>query len=148
MKLHFGQIVVPYPEGVTSVDVARKLEENYGLKATFYRIKQHQIESQYTQAILDMLKDAVRGVPIHSDPNIAFGKANDTVTQMFRDMLNKRGFDGIVDGIPTLRAEMGISRRFKSGFTTKKINGKKVRVSRASFIDTKTYLLSSVTYLK
>jgi len=148
MELHLGQIVVPYPEGVTSVDVARKLEENYGLKATFYRIKKHQIESQYTQAILDMLKDAIRGVPIHSDPNIAFGKANDTVTQMFRDMLNKRGFDGIVDGIPTLRAEMGISRRFKSGFTTKKINGKKVRVSRASFIDTKTYLLSSVTYLK
>ena len=148
MELHFGQIVVPYPEGVTSVDVARKLEENYGLKATFYRIKQHQIESQYTQAILDMLKDAVRGVPIHPDPNIAFGKANDAVTQMFRDMLNKRGFDGIVDGAPTLRAEMGISRRFKSGFTTKKIKGKQVRISRPSFIDTQLYRNSSKTWVE
>lgn len=148
MELHFGQIVVPYPEGMTSIDVAKKLEENYGLKATFYIVKKSQIEAQYVQEILDMLKDAVRGIPIHPDPNIAFGKANDAVTQMFRNMLNNRGFDGIVDGAPTLRAEMGISRRFKSGFTTKKINGKKVRVSRPSFIDTQLYRNSSKTWIE
>jgi len=148
MELHFGQVVIPYPNGELSSDVANELEDNYGLISVFCHLKRNQIEKQYVLAIQDMLKDVVRGVPIHPDKNIAFGKANTATTQMRRDMLNKREYDGLIHGVPTLRAEMGISLRFKTGFTTAKVKGKKIRISRPSFIDTHLYLNSMITWLE
>ena len=148
MELHFGQVVIPYSNGQLSSDVARYLENDYGLTEVFVKTKKQLIEQQYILAILDMLNDAIHGVPIHPDKNIAFGKVNTATTQMRRDMLNKREYDGLIHGVPTLRAEMGVSLRFKSGFTTAKVKGKKIRISRPSFIDTHLYLNSMITWLE
>jgi len=149
MKLCFGQIIVPYKDGkTTSVMVARRLEKKYKLKQVFYNSNKKEIRELYRQATQDALNDAAHGVHRSKDLNSMFGKANDKTTQMFRDALNQQAFDGVVAGVATKRALMGISSRFKSGFATKVIKGKRVRVARPSFIDTQVYRNSSRTWIK
>lgn len=148
MRLHFGQILLPYKNGETSVDVAKKLEKRYKLKATFFAGNKPKIAQLYRQALSDALNDAIHGGFVPLELNLLFGKANDTTSQLFRDALNKRWFDGRIAGVPTMRAQLGISSRFKAGFTRKKVNGKWVRISRPSFIDTQLYRNSSKTWVE
>jgi len=148
MRLCFGQIILPYKNGQTSVDVAKRLEKRYGLKRVFFNANKPKIAQLYRQSLSDALNDAIHGGFVPLELNLLFGKANDTTSQLFRDALNKRWFDGRVNGVPTMRAQLGVSGRFKSGFTRKKINGKWVRISRPSFIDTQLYRNSSKTWIE
>jgi len=148
MLLRFGQISLPCKNGQTSVDVAKHLEKKYKLKQIFFRVKKNEISKQYQQSLQDALNDTIHGGFVPLDVNLLFGKANNTTSQMFRDMLNKRGFDGIAQGTPTLAAKLGISSRFKAGFTRKKVGNKFVRTDRPSFIDTGLYRNSSITWVE
>ena len=165
MKLCFGQQRYTYADGkTTSVQVARRLEKKYKLKQVFFGMNKKQIQSLYVQALQDSVNDAVHGVYRATDVNNLFGKANNETTQMFRDALNQQSFDGVVDGVATKRALMGISSRFKYGYVTKKNKDgtfRKVKVkldngktktlkvyARPSFIDTQLYRNSSRTWIK
>lgn len=148
MKIVFGQILLPYRNGKTSIEVALYLEKKYHLKETFFNQFKDKIIKLWHQAFVDAWNNMLRGGYVHPDINMLLGKANDTVTQWFRDVLNKRGFDGVIRGVPTFAAQLGISSRFKSGFTTKVVNCKRIRISRPSFIDTQLYRNSSKTWIE
>ena len=149
MKLCFGQQQYAYADGkTTSVMVARRLEKKYKLKQVFFGMNKKKIQSLYVQALQDSINDAVHGAYRATDVNNLFGKANDETTQMFRDALNKQAFDGVVAGVATKRALMGVSSRFTGGITIKRKKGKRARVARPSFIDTQLYRNSSRTWIK
>lgn len=126
MKLHLGVIDVPYEsESVTTGDVAEFLEDKYGIMAHFFWLYGPIISELMADAIAGQLENIIAGAPPSDDP---FAEAMSKVHDLFSGFLDDEEMNGM-PGIPTLRALMGISKRFKN----------KKGPPRPSFIDTGTY---------
>jgi hypothetical protein len=141
-KLHLGVLEMPYadanPEGkrgkknrkkrsgsVTTADVARFLEADYGIMEFFFE--------KYGDFIADTMADsyeqAIEAMSMGAPPTIdPLGAAAQKIQSRFREMLMNREMDGQVAGVPTEASKQGHSRRFK--------RASKKRNSRPSFIDT------------
>lgn len=126
MKLHLGVIDIPYEgESVATGDVAEFLEDKYGIMAHFFWLYGPIIAELMAESIAGQLENIIAGAPPSKDP---FAEAMSKVHDLFVNFLDDEEMNGM-PGVPTLRALMGISKRFKD----------KKGPPRPSFIDTGTY---------
>lgn len=126
MKLHLGVIDVPYEgDSVTTGDVAEFLEDKYGIMAHFFWLYGPIISELMADSIAGQLENIIAGAPPSDDP---FAEAMSKVHDLFSGFLDDEEMKGM-PGVPTLRALMGISKRFKN----------QKGPPRPSFIDTGTY---------
>lgn len=126
MKLHLGVIDIPYEsESVTTGDVAEFLEDKYGIMTHFFWLYGPIIAELMAESIAGQLENIIAGAPPSKDP---FAEAMSKVHDLFVNFLDDEEMNGM-PGVPTLRALMGISKRFKD----------KKGQPRPSFIDTGTY---------
>jgi len=135
--LHFGVVNKPYSystEGATTLEVARILEQNYGLFATYYKLRRRVIAKELTKAYQGALNSLLNGAPARRNPGAS---AMAFIEHDFKEMVSLRKFDGIISGVPTEAAKKGVSHRFKRPYKT----GRK-RGPRPSFRDTGLFLSS------
>lgn len=154
IKLHLGVVDVPYgastaaattrgskvrpptPAGrVSTGDVAQILEARYGVCAKFVDLHGQEIADELAGAMQDRLETMMMGgpAPAADDPILPEGSLS-AIEQVFRDMLNKRELDGVVEGVPTEASLIGVSHRMQNPYA--------VRGARPSFIDTGQYQAS------
>ncbi len=143
--LKFGVLDVPYtaqgfkdagvrkPKGgmtdnITVGDVAEILEAKYGIMEFFWDENSDRIGQVLLDAVEGAAESAAMGAPATADP---YAQGLSEIESMFRDMLTRRELDGRVDGVPTMAAQEGHSKRFKRPH--------KRRKERPSFVDTGLY---------
>lgn len=148
-KLHLGVLELPYADAsykeigakgrgkknkrksassVTTLEVAKFLEADYGIMAFFYERHGDFIADAMADSYEKVVEALSMGAPPTIDP---FGPAAQQIQSRFREMLMNRELDGQVAGVPTKAAQRGTSKRFK--------RASKKRPERPSFIDTGLY---------
>lgn len=129
MKLHLGVIEFPYGqedgEAKTTGDVAESLEARYAILQKFFDRYEKNIATLMESSVAGALENIMAGAPMPSDP---FAEAMGEVHNLFVQFLEKEELNG-EPGVPTRRAMLGISSRFKN----------KKGDPRASFVDTGLY---------
>lgn len=137
-KLVLGVIDIPYDNSgaTTTVDVAKILEEKYGVMQAFYDAHQNDIMKSVVSSVEGALEDLFAGARVE-DP---FAEAGQAIQSEFRTFLMSGEIEsmGIV-GVPTQAAQKRRSLRFK---------GKVGPTQRPSFIDTATYELAMVAWVE
>ena len=133
-ELVFGEVKMTYDNKAgtaDTVEVAKILEEKYGLFSAFYA--KH--KTAITQLLIDGLSGALTnmhmGAPVPSNP---FEDAMQKLQGMFRTFLTTAEIETMgIEGVPTQAALGGVSHR-----TKKKTYGHR----RPSFVDTGTLELA------
>ncbi|WP_313439369.1 hypothetical protein [Atlantibacter hermannii] len=126
ITLHLGVIDVPYEgEGTTTGDVAERLEEKYRIMQTFFDRYGNEIADLMSNDLAANLENLMAGAPPSRDP---LAESMSRVHDLFVAFLDNEEMNGM-PGVPTQRALLGISKRFKN----------KRGDPRASFVDTGTY---------
>lgn len=136
--LHFGVIDIPYAEAPkkharkvkpgtqTTGDVAGWIEEKYGLFETFAELHMDDVIAPALEdSIEGAFEDLLAGAPFGAN---IFGSAESKITEAFQVSLDKREYDGLIDGVATAAAERGVNHRLKRPY--------RKRAPRPSFIDT------------
>lgn len=126
ITLHLGVIDIPYEgEGTTTGDVAERLEEKYRIMQTFFDRYGNEIADLMSNDLAANLENLMAGAPPSRDP---LAESMSRVHDLFVAFLDNEEMNGM-PGVPTQRALLGISKRFKN----------KRGDPRPSFIDTGTY---------
>ena len=126
ITLHLGVIDIPYEgEGSTTGDVAERLEEKYRIMQTFFDRYGNEIADLMSNDLAANLENLMAGAPPSRDP---LAESMSRVHDLFVAFLDNEEMNGM-PGVPTQRALLGISKRFKN----------KRGDPRASFVDTGTY---------
>ncbi|HHZ9505476.1 hypothetical protein [Citrobacter portucalensis] len=126
ITLHLGVIDIPYEgEGATTGDVAERLEEKYRIMQTFFDRYGNEIADLMSKDLAANLENMLAGAPPSRDP---LAESMSRVHDLFVAFLDNEEMNGM-PGVPTQRALLGISKRFKN----------KRGDPRASFVDTGTY---------
>lgn len=126
ITLHLGVIDIPYKgEGATTGDVAERLEEKYRIMQTFFDRYGNEIADLMSKDLAANLENMLAGAPPSRDP---LAESMSRVHDLFVGFLDNEEMNGM-PGVPTRRALLGISKRFKN----------KKGDPRPSFIDTGTY---------
>ena len=126
ITLHLGVIDIPYEdEGTTTGDVAERLEEKYRIMQTFFDRYGNEIADLMSKDLAANLENLMAGAPLSRDP---LAESMSRVHDLFVAFLDNEEMNGM-PGVPTRRALLGISKRFKN----------KKGDPRPSFIDTGTY---------
>ncbi|WP_158781590.1 hypothetical protein [Pantoea sp. BAV 3049] len=126
ITLHLGVIDIPYEdEGTTTGDVAERLEEKYQIMQTFFNRYGNEIADMMSNDLAAGLENMLAGAPPSKDP---LAESMSRVHDLFVAFLDNSEMNGM-PGVPTRRALLGISKRFKN----------KKGTPRPSFIDTGTY---------
>lgn len=126
ITLHLGVIDIPYEgEGTTTGDVAERLEEKYRIMQTFFDRYGNEIADLMSNYLAANLENLMAGAPPSRDP---LAESMSRVHDLFVAFLDNEEMNGM-PGVPTQRALLGISKRFKN----------KRGDPRASFVDTGTY---------
>lgn len=149
VKLHMGVVDVPYAHStapasgkkpptspgstISTGDVAEILEARYGIMETFFDIHGQGIADEVADALRGKLEDFLLGNPNVdlSTPELLPPGELGAIEQKFRNLLDTRGLDGKVPGVPTAASLAGVSHRFLHPYAK--------RPSRPSFIDTGQY---------
>ncbi len=126
ITFHLGVMDIPYEdENTTTGDVAEKLEAKYHIMQTFFNRYGNDIADLMSKDLAAALENMLAGAPPTKDP---LAESMSRVHDLFSAFLDNEEMNG-VPGVPTRRALLGISKRFK----------KKKGNPRPSFIDTGTY---------
>lgn len=126
ITFHLGVIDIPYEdENTTTGDVAEYLEEKYQIMQTFFDRYGNDIADLMSNDLAASLENMMAGAPPSNDP---LAESMSRIHDLFVAFLDNQEMDGM-PGVPTRRALLGISKRFKE----------KRGEPRASFIDTGTY---------
>ncbi|EPS7847013.1 hypothetical protein ACVHRW_004627 [Escherichia coli] len=126
ITLQLGVIDIPYEgEGTTTGDVAERLEEKYRIMQTFFDRYGNEIADLMSKDLAANLENLMAGAPPSRDP---LAESMSRVHDLFVAFLDNEEMNGM-PGVPTRRALLGISKRFKN----------KKGDPRASFVDTGTY---------
>lgn len=112
--------------GVTTGDVANRLELRYHLFQTFVTIYQARIVGHIDASFMAAL-DTAR-IRRGRGADHALAAAGSDIEDTFRTALSARAFDGRIAGVPTRAAMRGVSHRFRNPYAP--------RGPRPSFIDT------------
>lgn len=129
-KLLLGVLDQPYSNGGKSThEVARILEDKYGVIGYFYRTHKPDVKSALTESVRGAIDNLIMGAPSSVSP---FAEGTDKIETAFRQFLSNAEMDGHIDGVPTKASLAGYSKRFKQ-------KSKKDRGRRPSFIDTGLY---------
>lgn len=131
LTLHLGVVVQPYRSktrksgALTTGDVARILEDKYGLFSVFYRVKAPRVAKALESSMAGALEALIMGQ--HVNP---FGRATQAIDQMYRDFINSREAERVgIPGTPTQAALKGVNHRLKHPYA-------KGNPRRPSFRDT------------
>ncbi|HAW3351299.1 TPA: hypothetical protein ACGSHR_002887 [Escherichia coli] len=126
ITFHLGVIDIPYEdEDTTTGDVAEYLEEKYQIMQMFFDRYGSDIADLMSNDLAASLENMMAGSPPSNDP---LAESMSRIHDLFVAFLDNQEMDGM-PGVPTRRALLGISKRFKE----------KRGEPRASFIDTGTY---------
>ncbi|MBA8062399.1 hypothetical protein HV077_08315 [Citrobacter freundii] len=126
ITFHLGVIDIPYEdENITTGDVAEYLEEKYQIMQTFFDRYGNDIADLMSKDLAANLENMLAGAPPLRDP---LAESMSRVHDLFVAFLDNEEMNGM-SGVPTRRALLGISKRFKN----------KKGDPRASFIDTGNY---------
>lgn len=126
ITFHLGVIDIPYEdENTTTGDVAEYLEEKYQIMQTFFERYGNDIADLMSNDLAASMENMMAGAPPSNDP---LAESMSRIHDLFVAFLDNQEMDGM-PGVPTRRALLGISKRFKE----------KRGEPRASFIDTGTY---------
>ncbi|PIJ48830.1 hypothetical protein BL250_02275 [Erwinia sp. OLTSP20] len=129
ITFHLGVIDIPYEdENTTTGDVAGYLESKYRIMQTFFDRHKNDIADLITKDMAAGLENLLAGASANRDP---LAESMSHIHNLFVAFLDNEEMNGL-PGVPTRRALLGISKRFKH----KKGN------PRPSFIDTGTYQAS------
>lgn len=129
MILNLGVIDLPYAgdKTVTTVEVAKILEDKYGVMSIFADIHGDDIAKALEESIAGALDNVLMG---QADPD-PFAQAETEIEALFKfDFLESGEIEGIAPNTPTQAAINRASLRFKKGAA---------KNDRPSFIDTSTY---------
>ena len=112
ITLHLGVMDIPYEdENTTTGDVAEFLEGKYKIMQTFFDRHGQDIAALMADDLAGGLENMLAGAPTPRDP---FAESMSRVHDLFVAFLDNEEMNGI-DGVPTRRALLGISKRFKIG---------------------------------
>jgi len=126
ITFHLGVIDIPYEdEDTTTGTVAEALEEKYHIMQTFFDRYSQDIADLMSNDLAAGLENLLAGSPPARDP---LAESMSRIHDLFVAFLDNQEMNGM-PGVPTRRALLGISKRFKN----------KKGDPRASFIDTGTY---------
>jgi len=135
MTLHLGVLVQPYRDkkGLTTYDVARFLEDEYGVMAAFYRVHQEVIAGAVEKSLERSMESLLMGAKRVD----LLGPATQIIQREFKNFISSRAVESVgIAGIPTKAALRGVSHRRKHPYA-------KSNPRRPSFRDTGLYLASS-----
>lgn len=122
-----GQAVPPNAGGgVTTGDVADRLERRYHLFQTFVTLYQSHIVGDIDASFMAALDTARIRRGRGADHALAAAAAD--IEDRFKTALSARAFDGRIAGVPTRAAMRGVSHRFRNPYAP--------RGPRPSFVDT------------
>jgi len=126
ITFHLGVIDIPYEDdNTTTGDVAQYLEEKYQIMQTFFERYGNDIADLMSNDLAASIENMMAGLPPSNDP---LAESMSRIHDLFVAFLDNQEMNG-KPGVPTRRALLGISKRFKE----------KRGDPRASFIDTGTY---------
>lgn len=132
VTLHLGVLVQQYRnDGLTTADVARFLEDKYGVMGAFYRVHQADV----IKALEDSLGGAVESLMMgrRVEP---WGRAMQAIQREFRNFISSKEAERVgIPGTPTKAALRGVSHRRKHPYSSK-------NPRRPSFRDTGLYMAS------
>lgn len=125
-------MVQPYRnDGLTTADVARFLEDQYGVMGAFYRSH----EADVVKALEESLGGAVESLMMgrRVEP---WGRATQAIQREFRDFISSKEAERVgIPGTPTKAALRGVNHRLKHPYA-------KRNPRRPSFRDTGLYMTS------
>lgn len=126
ITFHLGVIDVPYEdENTTTGSVAEELEARYHIMQTFFDRYGNDIAELMSKDLATSIENMFADAQPPSDP---LAESMSRVHDLFVAFLDNEEMNGM-SGVPTRRALLGISKRFKN----------KKGDPRASFIDTGNY---------
>jgi hypothetical protein len=131
--LHLGVLVQPYANGgtaLTTADVARFLEDKYGVMGAYFRAHGPDVAKAIESGLSGALEALMMGRVV--DP---WGRGMQLIEAGFRDFILSREAERVgIPGTPTKAAQRGVSHRFKHPYAR--------RAPRPSFRDTGMYVNS------
>ena len=133
MEINLGVLEQSYKDGTTVPEVARILEDEYGVMQAF--VDQHikEIGASVAQAVSDAMDDQMMGLPVSPD---VYQGAMEEIQSAFRNFLDNEEYPAqAFPQVPTQAALDGINRRLLHPYTSK-------NSQRPSFIDTGAYQTS------
>jgi hypothetical protein len=155
VKLVFGVTVANYPRGnKTTGDVAQLLEDKYHVMGTFAQLYEGNICAMLESSVARALETQLRGVPLATAP---FEGACEKIDNLFRQAIDVKAYDGLIEGVPTEASIQGVRSHLKNNpnntefkwVIDKKTGKRKLRrrnkkkrlerMNRASFFDTGQY---------
>ena len=115
-----------YGVGKTVGQVATELEKKYGIVEKFVELEENFIVDNFEKAYQSALDLGMQGISwgVSWDPSL-------TLEPKFKRSLTQRRFDGLLRGVPTRAAQMGVSHLRQNPFSQ--------AAPRPSFIDTSLY---------
>lgn len=124
--LRLGVNDIPYNEGgVTTFQVARWLEDKYGVMAAFYSRHQEDVSKSVENSYGGAMETMFQGGPVVTQP---LAGAFSDIKTAFQTFLLTGEIEGMgIPGVPTKAAQDRRSSRFKKG---------KAPSQRPSFVDT------------
>jgi hypothetical protein len=118
-----------YVQGKTTGQVAKDLEETYGIVQTFYEMEEDMMVELVEDAFGEEIENILMMKPMSKK---ALSEAStDEIENKFRESLSSQRFDGIISGVPTLASLRGVSHLQRHPYAK--------RGPRPSFIDTGLY---------
>jgi hypothetical protein len=142
MTLHLGVINQPYRSNSKSVramttgDVAKILEDKYGIMGVFYRVRQKDVHKALTDSMQGALESLLMGQRV-----APFNRGMGKIQSAFKNFINTRESERVgIAGTPTKAALMGINHRLAHPY-------RRSNPRRPSFRDTGLYSASFSSWI-
>ena len=140
--LHLGELIQSYGHAGAkdTGQVGAILESKYGLYSKFADIRDKQI----SDALVNSLNGALETMFVQRQPNFdriratAFQSAMGEIEDLFRTAIDSQAYNGLIPGVPTQAARMGIRHSWKRPYRGRGGRQGKIQPGspRASFFDT------------
>lgn len=142
LTLNLGVLVQPYrntdksARAITTGDVAKILEAEYGVMEVFSRVHRKVIETALTNAVQGSLEALIMGRRV--DP---FQRGLQEIQSRFKQFISSYEAERVgIPGTPTKAALRGVNHRLKHPY-------RKANPRRPSFRDTGLYLASFISWV-
>lgn len=121
-----------YGYGKTTVQVAKELEDQYGIVETFFQLEEQKITDLLEEAYVEEISEVVMMQRLTKRTRGISTKETDKIEQSFRQSIDRRRFDGLIQGVPTTASLRGVSHLLPQPYSRK-------NSTRPSFKDTGLY---------
>jgi hypothetical protein len=146
-----GVVDVPEPNGISSYELGKILEEKYTLFSAFVELHNKEIADQISESLAGAMETYLATGHLPKNP---FDSAGQELTLSLKKYIYTEELAGVVGGVPTQAALEGITTRTMNGKTPKKVKAgqkfKRVKtgVRRPSFIDSGIFEASTKVWIE